>query len=77
MRSQRGAPERLEDSNVEDFVDACALRKRQTVRDIADVLSDLERPGELWAQLAPRSRQQRLNWTVKDAQPYPIANSKL
>ena len=61
MRSQRGALERLEDSNVEDFMDVRALRKRQTVRDIADVLSDLERPGKLWAQLAPRSRQQRLN----------------
>ena len=62
---------------MEDFMDARALRKRQTVRDIVDALSDLERPGELRAQLTPWSKQQRLNWTVKDAQPYPIANSEL
>ena len=76
-RCWRSPPERLEDANMKDVVDACSFWQQQTVRDVAKALGHLERAGEPRAELALWPRQQRLHRSMKDAEPHPIAHCKL
>ena len=76
-RCWRSPPERLEDANMKDVVDARSFWQQQTVRDVANALCHLERAGEPRAQLAPRPGQKGLRRSVKDAKPHPIAHCKL
>ena len=48
--------EGLEDTDVEDVVDARALRKTKTIGDIADTFHHLKWPSVAQAELAGRSR---------------------
>ena len=66
--------ERLEDADVEDVVNAGAVRKLKAVGDVADAFQHLERPGIAWAQLPTRPGSQGLSGAVEEPQPDPRAN---
>lgn len=74
---QRSPPERLQNPDVEHIMNACPFWHRQAVGNVADPLSDLERSGETWTQLAPLAQKQRLDRSKKNAQPHQVTHRKL
>ena len=69
--------ERLEDADVEDVVNAGAVRKLKAVGDVADAFQHLERPGIARAQLPTRPGSQGLSGAVEEPQPDPRADVEL
>jgi hypothetical protein len=66
----------LEDADVEDIVDAGALRQVETVRDGAHAFDDLERPSVPRCKLAFGVGHEGLSGTVEETQPDPIPHGE-
>jgi len=67
----------LQEANMEDVVDASALRQLETVGDSTDAFEDAERPGPTGPQLALGARVEGLRGAVEKAQPDPRAHLEL
>jgi len=68
---------RLQETNVEDVVDAGVLRQLEAVRDTANAFQHLERTSIARTQLALSPRVEGLCGAVEEAQPHPIAHLEL
>ena len=73
----RVAAVRLQETNVEDVVDAGVLRQLEAVRDTANAFQHLERTSIARTQLALSPRVEGLCGAVEEAQPHPIAHLEL
>jgi hypothetical protein len=76
-RCRQCSPERLQDSDKEDVVDACVDRELKAVGDGAHSFQDLEWSSEAWAELGAGAWNERLSVAVQEAQPHPLSDYEL
>ena len=69
--------EGLQNANVEDVVDACAVGQSKAVGDIAHALRHLKGSRVARAELAAGAGNQRLGGAVQEPEPDPIADVEL
>jgi hypothetical protein len=67
----------LQQAHMKHIVKTRPLRKLQHVRHLPDTLEDTEWSSIMWPKLALGARVQELGGAVKEAEPHPIASSKL
>jgi hypothetical protein len=76
-RRRRVPAVRLEQPHVKDIMNPCAVRKLETVGDLAHAFQHLERPNVVGTKLMPGLQILRLRGPVEEAQPDPVANVEL
>jgi hypothetical protein len=69
--------ERLEDSNMEDVMNSCAIRKLKPIGHRSNALKHLIRTCIAWTEFAASSRNQRLSRPMKQTKKHPITHSEL